>query len=569
LKKRTAWILIAGVAAVSLGAAAVGAVALLLRSQAGGSTTFSSNSYLALDLGGDIPDEPPAEMSLFERRPTSLRTLVESIDLAAKDPKVSSLLVRVSSLSDAGWAKTQELREALLRFRKSGKPAYAHLEYVGNKEYYVATACTKIFALPTAIVNVSGLTAEVMFFRKTLDKLGIQAQFEGVGKYKNAPNTFTESAFTEPHREQMDALLDSLYEQYAEGLGSARGLSAEQVKLAVDGGPYDANGAHAAGLVDELLYRDQVDQRLQGAERIGPARYVKAARGFGFDSRPKIALVYTVGDIMVGQSQSGFGGTIAGSDTISGALRDARLDDDIKAIVLRVDSPGGFGPAADSIRREVQLAQKVKPVVVSMGDYAASGGYYVTIGSDTIVAEPGTITGSIGVFSGKFNLRGLYDKVGVTKEVLTRGKNAALFSEYQPWSDAERAKIREQNVAFYEDFVRKVAEGRKKTYEEIDAVAQGRVWTGVEALKHGLVDRLGGLDVAIDVARAKAKLAETEVNVVVMPPKKSFFETIWERQQEDELESALPREIRTFLRWTRAIVGDGPIARLPFDLQFR
>jgi protease-4 len=211
----------------------------------------------------------------------------------------------------------------------------------------------------------------------------------------------------------------------------------------------------------------------------------------------------------------------------------------------------------------------VKPVVVSMGDYAASGGYYVTIGSDTIVAEPGTITGSIGVFSGKFNLRGLYDKVGVTKEVLTRGQNAALFSEYQPWSDADRAKIREQNVAFYEDFVRKVAAGRKKSYEEIDAVAQGRVWTGVEALKHGLVDRLGGLDVAVEVARAKAKIAETDVNLVVMPPKKSFFEAIWERQQDDELESALPREIRTFLRWTRAIVGDGPIARLPFDLQIR
>lgn len=569
MKKRTAWILVAGVAAIALGAAAMGAVALLLRSQAGGGATFASNSTLALDLGGEIPDEPPAEMSLFERRPTSLRTLIESIDLAAKDPKISSLLLRVSTLSDSGWAKTQELREALLRFRKSGKPAYAHLEYVGNKEYYVATACTKIFALPTAIVNVSGLTAEVMFFRKTLDKLGVQAQFEGVGKYKNAPNTFTESAFTEPHREQMDALLDSLYEQFAEGLGKARGLSAEKVQAAVDGGPYDANGALESGLVDELLYRDQVDQRLKGAERIGPVRYVKASRGFGFDSRPKIALVYTVGDIMVGTNQSGFGGTIAGSDTISGALRDARLDDDIRAIILRVDSPGGFGPAADAIRREVQLAQKVKPVIVSMGDYAASGGYYVTIGSDTIVAEPGTITGSIGVFSGKFNLRGLYDKVGVTKEVLARGRNAALFSEYQPWSDDERAKIREQNVAFYEDFVRKVAEGRKKSYEEIDAVAQGRVWTGVEALKHGLVDRLGGLDVAIDVAREKAKITESDVNVVVMPPKKSFFETIWERQQEDELEAVVPREIRTFLSWTRAIVGDGPIARLPFDLQFR
>jgi len=570
MKRRTAWILVAGVAAVALGAAAVGAVALFLRSQAGGAPVFAGNNYLALELSGEIPEEPPAEMSLFERRPPSLRTLVESIGRAARDPKVSAMLVRVSSLEGAGWGKTQELRDALVRFRNSGKPAYAHLEFVGNKEYYLATACTKVYALPTAIVNVSGLSAEVMFFRKTLDKLGIQAQFEGVGKYKNAPNTFTESAFTAPHREQMEALLDSLYGQFQSGLASARGLSPEEVRKVVDGGPYDARGALEAGLVDELLYRDQVDQRLKGAERLTPGRYAKASRGFGFDSRPKIALVYTVGDIITGQSQGGgFAGTFAGSDTIAGALRDARQDDEIKAIILRVDSPGGFGPAADAIRREVQLAQKVKPVVVSMGDYAASGGYYVTIGSAAIVAEPGTITGSIGVFSGKFSLRGFYDKIGVTKEVLTRGANSALFSEYQPWTADERAKVRQQNVAFYEDFVRKVADGRKKTYAEIDAIAQGRVWTGAEALRQGLVDRLGGLDTAIEVARQKAQIGATDVNLVVMPPRKSFLETLWERQQEDELDSVMPREIRAFLRWARAFAGDGPIARLPFDLLVR
>jgi protease-4 len=552
---------------VALGAAAVGAVALFLRGQGGGGPVFSTNSYLGLDLSGEIPDEPPADVSLFERRATSLRTFVEAIDLAAKDPKVSSLLVRVSSLSDAGWGKTQELRDALLRFRKSGKPAYAHLEYVGNKEYYLASACSKIYALPTAIVNVSGLAAEVMFFRKTLDKLGVQAQFEGIGKYKNAPNTFTESGFTEPHREQMDALLDSLFEQFVSDLAKARGLSPEAVRAAIDQGPFDANGARSAGLVDELLYRDEVESRLKGAERLSAPRYVKGSRGFGYDGRPKVALVYTVGDIITGTSQSGFGGTFAGSDTIAGALRDARQDDSIKAIVLRVDSPGGFGPAADAIRREVQLAQKVKPVVVSMGDYAASGGYYVTIGSDTIVAQPGTITGSIGVFSGKFTLRGLYDKIGVTKGVLKRGANSTLFSEYEAWSEADRARIHAQNEAFYEDFVRKVAAGRKKSYEDIDAIAQGRVWTGAEALREGLVDRLGGLDTAIDVARERAKV-DGEVSVVVMPPRKGFFESVWERQQEDDLESAIPREVQTLLHWTRSIVGDGPIARLPFDLRF-
>jgi protease-4 len=569
MKRRTAWILVAGVAAVAIGAAAVGAIALVLRGQGGGAT-FSANSYLLLDLQGAIPEQPSAELgSILERRPPSLKTLVDSLERASHDPKVKGLVVRVSELPDAGWGKVQELREAIARFRKSGKPAYAHIEFCGNKEYYLATACSKVFAIPTAIVGVSGLSAEVMFFRKSLDKLGVEAQFEGVGKYKNAPNTFTESAFTDPHREQMEALVDSLFEQYRSGIAKARGITVEQAQRVIDAGPYDAVGAQKAGLVDELLYQDQVSDKLKGATSIAPGRYARSARGFGFDTRPKLALIYAVGDIVPGDSQtSGLGGEFAGSDTISSALRTARQDDDIKAIVLRVDSPGGFGPAADVIRREVQLAHKVKPVVVSMGDLAASGGYYVTIGSDAIVAEPGTITGSIGVFTGKFSLRGLYDKLGVTKEIVSRGQNAALFTEYRPWSDSERQKIRSQNVAFYEDFVRKVADGRKKQYGEIDAIAQGRVWTGADAVERGLVDRLGGLEVALALAGEKAHVGD-DVQVVILPERKGFFETIWERQQEESMESRLPLELRSLLRWAGAFTGEGPMARLPFDLRIR
>ncbi len=571
MKRRTAWILVAGVAAVSLGAAAVGAVALFLR-QGGKGPVLGGNTSLAINDEGEIPEAPPQELgAFFEKRPPSLRTLIDSLDRAARDPKVTSVLLRVGMLQGAGWGRVQELRDAVVRFRKSGKPAYAHIEFCGNREYYLATAATKIYAIPTAILNVTGLSVEVMFFRGSLDKLGVQAQFEGVGKYKNAPNTFTESSFTEPHREQMLALVDSLYGQYLSGIATSRGLTSEQAQAAIDGGPYDAPAAKQAGLVDELLYQDQLELRLKGATRVGPGRYTRASRGgLGFDSRPKLALVYAVGEIVPGESQGGgLGGELAGSDTVSQALRDARENEDYKAILLRVDSPGGFGPAADVIRREVQLASKKKPVVISMGDYAASGGYYVTLGSDAVVAQPATITGSIGVFSGKFSLRGLYDSLGISKESISRGRYASLFSEYRPWTDDERAKVREQNVAFYDDFVNKVAASRRRSRDEIDAVAQGRVWTGEEAREQGLVDRLGGLETAIAMAREKAKLGDQEVNLVVLPERKSLFETIWERQQEESVETSLPRELRLALRWLRATAGDGPLARLPFDLSIR
>jgi protease-4 len=572
MKKRTAWILVAGVAAISIGAAAVGALALLLRGSRGRSPFGGGESYLALNLTGGVPEIPASEFgSFFESSPPSLRALVESLDRAATDAKVKAVVLRVSVLPDSGWGKVQELRDAITRFRKSGKPAYAHLEFCGNKEYYLATACNKVYAVPGALLDVSGLRAEVTFLRKTLDKLGVQAQFEGVGKYKNAPNQFTESSFTEPHREQTQALLDGLFAQYLAAISAARGKSTAEVRAAVDEGPYTAEDARAAGLVDELLYQDELDARLKSAERVTPGRYVRSARGFGFDGRPKVALVYAVGEIVSGESQAGgLGGEFAGSDTVARAIRQARTDPAIRAIVLRVDSPGGSGTASDVIWREMGLARKAKPVVVSMGDVAASGGYYIAMGGDAIVAQPGTITGSIGVFGGKFSLRGLYDKIGVTKEILSHGRNAALFTEYRPWNDEERAKVRSLMVSFYETFVTKAAQGRHKTYDEVDRIAQGRVWTGSEALKVGLVDRLGGLDVALTIAKERAKLGkDQDVALVVLPQRKSFFETLMERQEENVAERVLPADVRSVLRWISSLNGTGPIARLPFELSVR
>jgi protease-4 len=574
MKKRTAWLLAAGVAAVALGAAAVGAVALLVRGGSAPAGWAGGSGYLALDVSGDVPEEPPSGLSgLFESRPPSIRALVEAVDRAGRDSSVKGILLRVGALH-SGWARAQELRDALVRFRRSGKPSWAHLEFAGNREYYLATGCAKVAASPTAILDVSGLAAEVTFYRGTLDKLGVEAQFEGVGKYKNAPNQFIEKGLTAPHREQVEALVGTLFEQYVRGVAESRGLAPEVVRALIDRGPFPASEAKEAGLVDEVLYRDQVEDRIPAAGRVDPVRYVKAARGF-FDGRAKLALVYAAGDIIPGESQtSPFGGGLAGADTIARGLRQAREDGGVRAIVLRVDSPGGSGTASDAVWREVSLARRAKPVVVSMGDYAASGGYYIAMGADAIVAQPGTITGSIGVFTGKFSLRGLYGKLGISQETVKRGKNAALFSDWAPWTDEERAKVRSLTEAFYEEFVRKAAEGRKKGRQEIEAVAQGRVWTGEDALAAGLVDVLGGLDAAVRIARERARIPRgQEVQLVVLPQRKGLLETLLERQDEDVLARALARVVEpaagSVLRWAAALGNRGPIARVPFDLAVR
>jgi protease-4 len=572
MSRKTAWWVAAAVAAVAIGAAAVGAVALLVRGGGRPGEVFASGGgYLSLELDGEIPEEPASGLGgFFEDRPPSVRALVEAVDRAARDRRVKGLLLRVGPL-DVGWARVQELRDALLRFRRSGKPSWAHLESAGNLEYFLATGCAKIAAAPTATLDVTGLAAEVTFFRGALDKLGIEAQFEGVGRYKNAPNQLTEKGFTEPHREQMDALVAALFEQYVVGIAASRGLAPEAVRRLVDKGPFLASEAKEAGLVDELLFRDEVEARVPGPGRLAAVPYVKAARGMGFDRRPKLALVYVVGDIMPGEGQARpLGGGVAGQDTIVRGLRAARDDGSVRAIVLRVDSPGGSGAASDAIWREVQLARRAKPVVVSMGDYAASGGFYVSMGADAIVAEPGTITGSIGVFSGKLSLRGLYAKLGINQEEVSRGKNAMLFSSYEPWTDDERAKIRAMNRAFYETFVTKAAEGRKRSPDEIEAVAQGRVWTGGEARAAGLVDALGGLEGAVRLARERAHLPPgQDVQLVVLPARKGFLEMLMERQDEDVLAQTVGGRVASLLRWGQALSERGPIARLPFELAVR
>ncbi len=573
MKRRTAWVLAAGLAAVAVGAAAVGAVALIVRSGGRAPVGWSGGgAYLSIDLGGPLVEQPSPEWTeVFKASRPSLRALVEAIDRAAQDSRVKGLVLRVGPL-DAGWGRVQELRDAVVRFRLTEKPCWAHLQGAGNLEYYLATGCSHIAAAPTGLLNVSGLSAEVTFFRGTLDKVGVEAQFEGVGRYKNAPNQFTETGFTGPHREQMESLVDSLFEQYVSAVADSRGLDEAAVRAAIDEGPFDASDALDAGLVDELLYRDEVEAKVPATERVGPTRYLKDLAGFGFDGRPKLALVYAIGEIMPGESSSGpLGGSgSAGADTIIRGLRQAAEDTSIRAIILRVDSPGGVGMAADAIWREVGRARQHKPVIVTMGDAAASGGYYIAMNADVVLAQPGTVTGSIGVFSGKFSMRGLYEKIGLSHETVRRGRHAGLFSSWDPWTEEERAKIRALNESFYETFITKAAEGRDRTPEEIDLVAQGRIWTGAQAVENGLVDGLGGLVTAMDFARERAGIrANRPVRLVVLPARKGVLDALLRRQSEDVTAQVLGPRGAGVLEWVTRLGGQGPLARLPFDLRIR
>lgn len=571
MKRRTAWFLVAGVVALALGTAMVGAVALVLRG--GAPRLTSGQSYLVLNAQGELPEMPAPDVpNWFDRRPPGLPTLVQGLERAAADPKITGVVLRVGLLSDAGWARTEELRSAIVRFRKSKKPVYAHVsDFCTNKEYYLATAADKVYAIPSANIALTGLYSELTFWRETLGKLGVEAQFEAVGRFKSAPDAYTKDGLSEANREQIDSLLDDLEARFVEGIAEGRKLDPARVRELIASGPHEAREAKELGLVDELMYADEAEARIEG-ERLSPTRYARESRGLGLGSHPRIALIYAVGTIMPGESDDGpFGdGGFAGSATIVSALKKAREDDAVKAVVLRVDSPGGSATASDQIWHELQRTAAKKPVIASMGDYAASGGYYIAMGAHAIVAQPNTVTGSIGVFSGKFNLRGLYEKIGLRSEVLRRGPSADVYSASRPWTDEERARIRRSMEGFYAEFVTKAAAGRKKKPVEIDAVAQGRVWSGRSALEIGLVDRLGGLDEALDLAREKARIgADEAIAIVVLPERKGFFDMLMEQPDEAAGLGRLGAELQQALVRADRLFDGRPLALLPYQLTIR
>ena len=528
--RRGVWIvLVLIIAAVAISAMGLVAMALVV----GRAPQVAGNSTLVLKIGGDLQEiEPAGVIGQFFEAPPTVRGIVDSLRKAKVDRRVSSVIIRPTSAA-ALWGKVQEVRDAITDFRRSGKPIIGYLEYGGEQEFYLASACDKVFLMPTASLDLTGVASYELFLRGTLDKMGAYPDTLHIGEYKTASNTFTEHTYTPAHREMAESLNQDMYNQLIRGLANGRHKSEADMRALVDHGPFLPEDAVRAGLVDDVAYEDELDDKVKLAQ--GRVNYLDerdyrrvTPASLGLNRGPRIAVIYATGVIASGESNyDSPSGQVLGADTMVEYLRKARADNSIKAIVLRVDSPGGSAIASDVIWREVSLTRNTKPVIASMSDVAASGGYYIAMPAHAIVAEPATLTGSIGVVMLKFVIDGTLKKIGINMEGVTNGRYADLYSPVRAFSPDERARVQEQMQATYDTFVEKAAAGRNTTPERIDAVAQGRVWTGAQAKQIGLVDELGGLERALALAKQRARLApDSEVELVIYPGPKSIYDLV-------------------------------------------
>jgi protease-4 len=502
---------------------------------------IGDNSTLVMRPGGDLLEVVPDDVLQFVAGSDArtVRGYVEALRKAKVDKRVAALLLAPRPLNSPFWGKVQELREAVLDFKSSGKPVYAFLEYGGDREYYLASAADKIFLVPTATLDLTGVATYEVFLRGTLDWIGTYPDLMHIGDYKTAPNVFTEKTFTPAHKEMTEALNRDQFEQLVRAIADGRRKPEQDVRAAIDAGPLLPEDALQHGLVDDLAYEDELDDLVHDVGGPGRLRllesddYSVSWDSLGVPRRRKIAVLNAVGAITSGRGgYDPINGPVVGSDTLVEYIRDIRADRSIDAIVLRVDSPGGSSTASDVIWRELIITkndERRRPLVVSMSDLAASGGYYIAMAGDVLVAQPGTLTGSIGIYSGKFVTGGSFEKLGANIEATSIGRHAEIYSPARPFTDEERAKVLESMQAFYDQFVEKVAEARQTSPEKIDAIAQGRVWTGQQARHVGLVDQLGGLQTAVAIAKQRARIAaEEEVELVIFPPRRTFYEVLSE-----------------------------------------
>ena len=575
----------------------VGIIALVVFANSLGRPSVPENSVLVLSISGDLPDyvpEEPLAKAFGIAQEQSFSSLLTQMRKAKVDSRIGGVLLDIN-FPGIGWGKADELRDAIADLRSSGKPVYAYLEIGTNREYYIATAAEKIYLSPPGSLYVNGFAAEAMFYKGSLDKLGIEADVIQIGpKYKNAPDQYTKTSMGEGQKEVVNALLDEYFGRFTNAIATARKKSIEDVKAAVDSAPFTAAQAKTQGFIDDTLYREQVDTELKtrlGYKADDKLRTISAGKyrevpsdSLGLNNGEKVAIIYASGAITTGKSSSGLiNGRMVGSDTIVEAVNEAANDKSIKAIVLRVDSPGGSALASDLMWFAIENAKAKKPVVVSMGDVAASGGYYIACNANKIVAEPSTVTGSIGMFMGKPVLKGLYTWLGVSNEYTLRGKNAGVFRETERWTPEEREKMVEQaNAVYYDQFIPKVAKGRNKSIEEANSLGQGRVWTGTQAKANGLIDEFGGLEKAIDIAKEIAGLpADKDVRRIAFPEPRPFLESIFggdssaqtkEQQAQEAILSALPADIRRSFRYAALFdqMQQGhAMALMPFELNIK
>lgn len=496
---------------------------------------------LELDLTNGVVEATPADPlgMLIGMNQLSVRDVIDALRRGAEDDRVVGLVAHVGGAGIA-LAHAEELRGAVEEFRRSGKPAIAFSESFGefgggNVGYYLATGFDEIHLQPSGSVGLTGLIAEAPFAARALEMLGVEPQIAHRYEYKDAVNLFTEEEMPEPQEEALTRILESMQESLVAGISAGRALDPELVEELLAGGPYFGEEALVIGLVDELNYRDEVFEglrdRVDGGEFLFASRYLSRA-GRPHTRGPQIALIHGVGTIMPGSNEVNpfAGGTVMGSETITRAFRDAVESDDVRAIVFRVDSPGGSYIASDAIWRETIRAREAgKPVIVSMGSVAASGGYFVAMGADRIVAQPSTITGSIGVYAGKMVMSGLSEQLGIVWDEIETAENASMWSPFQPFSEGEWERLNSGLDRIYSDFTSKAATGRGLSPDSVHTIARGRIWTGSDAMRLGLVDELGGLETALAHAREAAGLEpDARITLREFPRPRSLVEMVFD-----------------------------------------
>ncbi len=540
---------------------------------------IADNSVLVVRLEGAVPERPPVDLSalLGNKAPQTVTSVWLNLRKAAADPHIKAIVLEPENLS-SGWAKLEEFRSDVEQFRKSDKPVYAYLRTPGAREYYVALAADKIFMGDSDRLFLKGLRAEMMYFKKTLEKLGVSVEMEHAGKYKDFGDMFTRTNMSPETREVIGSVVDDLYGNIVAHVAAARKKSPEDVRAIIDQWTIHRHAGAEGRPGGRTALRRSTVGRVEAASstprpsrcgfrsistaRCRPMRRICRARA----ASPSWL---AQGDIVRGDpsddgaEESGL--TSYGFDKL---LRQVGSDSRVKGVIVRIDSPGGEVTASDEMWREMNLLSKKKPLVISMSDVAASGGYYMAMTGDPIVAYPQTETGSIGVVFGKPNLHGLYDKLGITKDAVQQGKHADVDSDYTPLSPDEKVLLREGIDESYKDFVTKVANARHKSYQEIEPVAQGRVWLGSQAKPRGLVDELGGIDTAVALLKKRANIAANEnVNVDLYPAQQGLLDFVMKRSQPDMLEERVSQVVGGMP--VRAWMHGGYLRLMPFWLEVK
>ena len=555
---------------------ALGAALLLL----GRGPDIEAGSTLLVELSGEYGEavEAPLLMRLVGEPQRPFLGLLSRLRLAERDERIAAVLLRVRDL-EIGWAKAQELRDAIAALGRAGKRTLAYIElesFGANLEYYVATAANGIHVAPGTTAPVVGLAAEYLFLGGLWQKLGVDLEVERVGAYKTAADFLAGREMSEAHREMADSLLDSVDAQFVAGIAEGRGLDPAAVRAAIDAAPVRAEEMLALGLIDGVSSFAEVKTALGDAPLVEPEDYAQVGPAdVGFDPVARFALVYGSGAVIVGEGTTSPGGApVLASDTVSQALEDAAEDESIEAIVFRIDSPGGSALASDAVWQATQkVRESGKPLVVSMSDLAASGGYYVACSADFVFADPATLTGSIGVFVLRPVLRELYAKLDIGVASLTRGAHAELLLGSRPLSAAGRERLRLEVDSIYDLFVERVAAGRRMTPEQVDALGRGRVWTGAQAAERGLVDGLGGLRAAVDRAKQAVELdVDADVELVLYPRPKSLAEQVDDLLKRASLTTFADHPLAELTRrlepWWREATGS-PVLLPPFVVEIR